>query len=546
MTEVLKKMMIRNTNNSLRLSKYFTIFFCIIYLLCVYLYLLNNCDAFAPGNFSNAIDIVKTGDFTIGDSFEESTLGLYQIYHAIISLVFNIPIPDYLQIPYLMFPLAIIVVAVSREINKSSLVQAIVLILSFSTVALSFNYMFIWPHGIGFLLFWVIIYLIILYINKKLTSGTFLICATLSIVTLNYSSYTILGMFCPILLFFVMFNILSSIIEHKHLTIHINRTYVVFSIISLFIVFISAFWKTELINAFSGVEDSNISSIERLFNSLLYWLLDSESIVTRYDAIIATSSGDSLPIFGITKYLFMGFVFMSYLILLWRIKHKNKSNYKIPELDILLLAICIGVTTFTVLRIIVGSPNLQWMFIPCILSIPRIIVLLNKLDRSVKFDRLINVVSKIIIAILVISTLISFGSGLINATPIDERNLAHMDSYNSGNIWINSYCNTDLGIYCDIFTRGYFNMISNHLNIDTYSAKLRFQYDDFTLDNVLDLTSGIPVGTEEYMVLNYGQKNVLIGYDWDFIKPWSEFDAQITSHPFHNELYESSSISIHK
>ena len=101
-------------------------------------------------------------------------------------------------------------------------------------------------------------------------------------------------------------------------------------------------------------------------------------------------------------------------------------------------------------------------------------------------------------------------------------------------------------VYGDIFTNGYFNLISNLINNDTYAAKLKSQNGELTLNDVLTLTTGLPPDNGKYVVLNYGLEPVLIGYDWDAIKPWGEFDNHLSSNPFYNELYESSSISILK
>jgi len=527
-----------------------------LYIFFIYLSILNSCDHFVIEIIARFVDTIKTGDFYMSSSFEIESLGLFYIFGPMLSLIINISPESFLRLPITAIPLVIIIFTVSQRIYSNYAISAVIVVLIISTVGYSYNYLFFWPHGVGFVLFWLFILVLVLNIMGNIKSRLFIICETIIVVSLNYSSYTILGLYGSFFLIFVcLVCIYAPIISKKRSTfqknIKENVHYIIILLISALIIFISSFWQTQLISAYTSSRSEGVSSIERLiFVYLNQFISDTE--ITDYDSLLATGA-DIFPLFGLIKYLFMCLILLFYLYLLS--SRRKKDHGSLEKLDLILISTLIGSILFTIMRIIAGSPNLTWLFIPCILCIPRVFSLLYQTEEHSEISISSHHMSKksltvkrtcaiIIVIVLTLAVILSVVTALSFIKPIEERPLSYTDEYYTGNLWFNSYSNTQFTVHTDVFTRGMYTLATTLQNEDVFAVASSLRYSDLSLRQMLYLVKGEKGEDMSYLLLNYGLASLTIGKNWDFTLPWSSFKDQVNANNYYNQIYDSRIISV--
>ena len=475
-------------------------------------------DPFAPIHIVPIIEINHLSHISL-DAFDTPA---FYTFGSILSLVSNIAPENLLFIPIQLIPFILVVFILFRKISGSSLIASLIVI-TLASIDITGSKFFFWVHGMGSILFFLIIFL--LANQMKVNRAEYLIMIFISIVTLIYTSYDLTFQIILFILALVLLLIFNEKILSQKSDVHSHQISQFTNIVIFLLIFqlaLSDFVYKTLIPQFQAIGSNN--PFDNFLSSFFNTNNSNLAIIITYPQIIS--------ILGIFKYLIIASFILGALLLIM-IKLKNKRGLG-GDNNIIFLSILIAISTYMVAKFVMGQFAIGTLFIIGLFAIA--IVYKNYNNKKIK---IITLIALIAILAINLGTFAAYNSnGLINT---DDNNFNYI-SYASN--WYFDYSNGSLK--SDVLTNSFFYLYGSENNL--YYGKNIYDYIG-TLSAYKDIYPLVQLPSPEktkkqgYYILN-NKLNSLELDDWTIVKPWNDYKKNIDNNTNYNKIYDSKDISI--
>lgn len=511
----------------------YNVFLIIILSLVLPLILFNgSVDDFAPGHMVNIHEISQNGYISETD---ENTIPGYYAYGSIITQICNTPSKVLLFLPVQLIPFTLAFFLIIYSFCKNYLFASIITLIELITGITGTPKVFFWPHGIGYILFFLLAYISFKIVeNKDLKmpehSLLFIILGS-SLVFISYDLFAMYALFLLSLIFILSFFFFlqrmtnfNSLVRFKDTAKRLTRLALILMIVQLgFSRFVYDTFLKVIINT-NYIEISGIDKfILHYFSSGTETLLDT--IVLNYPKIIS--------ILFAFKYLLL---LASISLFIYVLGKKITQQHSINSFDCIILSFVFMALLYSIIRLHIGQVVLIYLYLPGIMSI----AWLYQSSLSTK-------------KVAVLFTLLLFLIAPVSYYMLYDNNLINSDDNQYDKIKIPSdwyYNNGNLDVVSDELTRGLFSMFysENNVNInekgnsvtDRQKIISAMSFNDVLY--ILNISQSNPA--RRVFVINYDLNSINL-HNWVTVKTWRDSKNKIESNVNINKVYDMSDLSIY-
>lgn len=451
---------------------------------------------------------------------------------SIINLLSCINARDLLFYPIQLIPNAIIFFYLCYRFSKSYILSALLAFNEMLTGTSGTMNVFLWPHGIGNILFCISLILIMRFLDNKNLKAQFDILIIIVGISLIYISYNLAANI--LLLFFAMafyymvvfcYHTSQGHIEHQEHVL--AKNFFALGIITLIVELgLFNFVYQVFLPSINNANELQLSTIDKLLASYL-------SIVNTPDPILDLFIVKPTLLFplGLIK---QGSLMISALITFILVIKKVKLKKELGSTDNILLSIIIASILIALIRLPLGDN----IFTAFSFSGEIAVLWLYYYSRSLtKFVA-------IIVAILLITTPCYYYE-------MYSHNLINMDNNEYINIncpskWLYQYEDKDNAtIASDELTK---NIVAIYLSMErgVLYSNITQSVNIVTADNIFFLTQKpyqrIPL--DKYFLINYNLNRLCI-QNWIYLKSWAYSKPVINNNKRLNKIYESQHINVY-
>ncbi|AFV24608.1 hypothetical protein Mpsy_2404 [Methanolobus psychrophilus R15] len=483
-------------------------------ILPIFLY-FGAIDPFAPLHTVPISEIIYFGH--MNDNLINKAPAFY-IFGSVISLITGILPENLIYLPIQLIPSILLCFVLFRKMADSSIIGSL-LTLIYSISDISGNKFFFWIHGLGLILLFLIIYLLIKKL-ENMNTPRYSILLFISIFSLIYTSYDITFQISIILV-----GIILALFINNESRKSIKSYFNAFLFLLLVQLGLSNFVYSTLVNEFNST-GNYIGSIE-IFLFSFFSSTNNDFILKD----IAITYPRIIGLISVMKYIILGFSIVIALALVYNgyNKHKNLEYFSIIFGSFILTSIA-----YILAKLAFGQFAIGIIFFPGIISICLI-------HRLLKAERVFNKVALLmVLAILVLSSYnyaSFYDNDFIN---IDDNCFTYVDS---SAYWYEKY-SSGIGA-SDIQTNNLYYMHMSKKIIQT-GGSLGQVHSYFTaLDpytNIYPVNNSISANVDYYILNN--RLNTISIEKWIILKPWIHFDDEIETNQNLNKIYTSKDMVI--
>jgi len=474
-------------------------------------------DSFAPLHTVPIYEICDKAHFN--DSLLSKTLGFY-ISGSIMSLITGISPDQMIYLPIQLFPSILMFFILVRELSNNAAFASLLTLL-YSISDTSGNKFLFWVHGLGLIIFFLIIYLLIKkYVTQKNIETSILL--FISLFTIVFLSYDLT--FQILILLPVLHAILYRVEKDKKILHSFFNLFLYLCIIQLGI---STFLYELLIPQLIKTE-SIFYSINSFFFS--FFNTHQGQYVLRDFAIVYPIS---ITIVNSLKYLLLIISIITCLIFIY---HRFNRFKRIEYEYGVFLAFLISSICYFLIKLKIGQFAIGVFFYPGIISICSV----YKLSKDIPLLKRLALFTVITLILLTaINYFTYYDNNLINKT---QDNFAYLKPSAE---WYWDY-STGFGM-SDVQTNNLFYM---HFTKKMLQTNEDFKTIHYYLDVFDPLNSKFPTFKEKststnlkYSLLNNELQTITIN-KWIVLKPWSYFNSKVENNTDQNKIYNSNYIVI--
>lgn len=475
-------------------------------------------DPFAPLHSVPINEILYLG--YVNDSLISSIPGFY-VFGSLISLVTGILPENVIYLPIQLIPSILLFFIFFRKISGSDIIGGL-LTLVYSISDISGSKFFFWMHGLGLILLFLILSLLVKKLEERNTSRNSIL-ILISIFSLVYISYDITF---QILLFLI--GVMLTLLVYKRSIKNIISFFNAFLFLILVELGLSNFVYDTVVREFRSTENY-FSSIDTFIFS---FISSTNNNYILKDLVIVYPR--SIGIISAIKYIILGISILISLIFTYK-RYNKLKNFEYPFIIFYsFLFVAIG---YILTKLTIGQFPIGVLFFPGLISICLI-------HRLVKHRKILNQVPLFALLILLILSSVNYSlyysNDLINK---DEMYFKYIEP--SAN-WYSKYSN---GVGAsDIQTNNFYYMHMSKMTLqkgDTLSPI----YDYFSaLDPSLNIfprqSASTPNTNVRYYILNQRLNTISIER-WIVLKPWRSFEDLIKKDNTINKIYTSKDMDIY-
>ncbi|MDY0387771.1 MAG: hypothetical protein RBT65_11755 [Methanolobus sp.] len=496
-----------------------TILLCIaiIYSLLVFNGLI---DAFAPKHIVVIEETVRNSYLNMDSRMINQIPGFYA-FGAVFKLITNFPSIGLLLYPIQMIPFLVVFYAFIYKLSNSYLFTSIVVLVQLTAGTTGTQRLFLWPHGIGGIVFYtflLVFALMILNNNHKVAYKIMLIIAGISIIFISYNSYVVIMIFLFVNAAIATINN-SKVLKIKNIIQNYNK-----ELIGLLIILIIAqlglsqfFYQTFVPTIMSDIE---ITGFDKFMNAyfnkepVTNQLVISKLLIT-YPQIITTIS--------LIKYTT---ILMSIILFLYLLIQKYKINNKINVFDQVTLSFVAVYFFYGLVRLAIGGFPITLLYFPGIICI-------IWLYRHSNWK---NMATFSILIILILNPVYTFSMN--EAVPKD--NIHNTDYIKQSSNWYFQHKNKDISSVSDELTRNLFQYyIHDKTNNLHTTSIIKSDQISFLLQDPSSQQN-----QKNYYILNYYSSSMSI-QNWRILKSWKYSESVINSNNNISKIYDNNGLSIH-
>jgi len=452
---------------------------------------------------------------------------------SIINLLVGINARDLLFYPIQWAPYLIIIFCLYYEISKSYILSAILASVIMITGTSGTLSIFFWPHGIGNILFYIFLILIILLsgsrdsIRSQIKLLMIIIGVSLIYISYNLSANILLLILSLTLLNYVIFFYKKNNSDTSKENYHMARGFfILFAILLITQLGLFNFVYGVFLPTLEDMRTLELSTIDKFFVSYI----SKDIVQTQLSNLIILKPQVLFPLGIIKQASLMLSIFISILLIFKKFKHTKVFESS----DMVLICITISAVFYGLIRIPLGATDiLTCMTLPGMISI----------SWLYRYSAIFKKWSVLISIFLIFSSLFYYYE-------IYDNELMNKDSYEFINIdttsrWFYEYCFGHAIVASDELTK---NIYIIYLSIEQNMAysNITSSVNILTTPDILFLLQQ-PCELKpanKYYLINYNLNRLCIG-NWMYINSWKKSE-NIINHNSHLNSYEARCINIYQ
>ncbi|AKB66675.1 hypothetical protein [Methanosarcina mazei] len=488
-------------------------------------------DDFVPRLMFDIWDISQKGYIS---SEQESSIPGFFVLGSILTLICGFSTEDLLFFPIQLIPFIFVFFLFIYAFSKSYLLSALLTLIEVITGVTGSLKVFFWPHGIGFILFYMLIFIISKLANNKRTTSEFRLLFIIIGSSLVFISYDLFGMFALfmgavsfIYLILYMYYRDSNNLKSEYYS-HFSNYFNLLLTVSVVEFGFSRFLYNKIIPTFMNNNYVEISPIDNFISSFLF---KNNSGLPLNDLLV--NYPISVSILSAIKY---SLLITSILVFVSIIFKKIVAKDTLEFSSIGVLSILVTNAFYGFLRFYIGQGFITYIYLPGLLSASWLY------KYSPTFRRRTTL---LVLLLLIICPL--------NYYEISTNDLINKDSSKFGTVkepsnWCYDHEGSKI-IASDVLTQGAFNYYYTKRETDreTNAKKVSFlgsQLNLFTTKDVLFILNQSDYsGTCDNFAINY-DSNIINLNNWIVIKSWRNSKSIIENNPKLNKIYNASNIAI--
>lgn len=486
-------------------------------------------DDFAPKHIMTINDLSKNS-FIPKENYIIQIPGFY-VLGAVLKQVLNISTDCLLFYPVQLIPYMVVFFALIYKLSNNYIFSAFLTFIEFISGATGTTKVFFWVHGIGSILFYLAI-IILLYIIKENVSKKpefvlLLIISGSSLVFISYDLFAMLLAFI-IILFLILstFRVLQSnyinfTFKFEDVSKHLGNICLIFITIEFGL---SNFFYKSVIPTLKQSQYLELSSIDKFLISYLH----THNENSLGDFVISFPS--LVSIIGAVKYLVL---LCSIFIFFFAIYNKVIEKKPINQFDLVTGTFILMTGIYGLIRLYIGGMIITLLYLPGILCT----IWLYRFSK--KYKSWATFVLLILLILVPIHEYTLYHNSLINR---DENKFAYVKNPAS---WYFEHASYSIGasdeLTKNLFLLNYYDNTHDLNNREVYnSIQLLLSKDVLFL---MQRSTPPKKDSGKYYIINY-KLNVNNLENWITINSWRYYKTQLEENHAINKIYETNSISI--
>lgn len=510
----------------------------ILFLMAISIPLLlfnGTLDDFIPKHIARVEEISHGGWLIEGKNQVIQVPGFY-VLGAIITLISGLAPEELIFFPIQLIPYAVLFFTMLYRVSGSSIVASLITLIELCSGTTGTGKIFFWPHGIGDLLFFSMLLLILILLKQDRLSKTLIVLAVITGSSLVYISYNLTAMtlllLAVIMAVLAVFYLMSLKYNNADSRRHLSSSKTFFTLLLILWVVelgLSKFVYGVFIPTLQAAQDFEMSGLDMFLIAYINPELSTaplSPIMVSYPATISVISG--------IKYLFLATTILIFCIVITNTIFKEKS---LDSTNLFVLAVLLMQGFYAIPRLMIGGIVVTSLWLPGILCVARFS------GMSKKF----RVWAFVVLSVILVCT--SFYYCTMEGGDYINRDEYQFNSYKAPVHWFFKTNNGDLAV-SDELTNDFFILYSlkysiahgasspdydaiaqKHRILPTEDAQVLAQLSDSTLDT-------------KYYVLNQKLTRMSL-QNWIIIKSWRYSREGINCNDRINKIYEVPLLSIY-
>ena len=509
----------------------------IIFLSCITIPLLfyhQTLDDFFPKHIAQLIAIISNGNLVQTDVLVTQIPGFYTL-GSVISLVCGLPPESLMYLPIQLIPYSILLFFLLFRIGGNVILAGCVTLIDLSSGVTGTGKIFFWPHGIGSILFFLILILVLGFLQNN-QRREFLILTIVTGASLVFLSYNLTAM---TLFLLVIVGVLSGSLYYfllrfelkNQVYLNIARQVLISAVIIACVEFgLSKFAYGSFLPTLRATENLDLTSLDKFSVSFV-----DPNLTDAILSPIMVHYPISITIISLLKY---GILAITILLYGFVVTKKFFHELKIDYIDILLLSLISMEIFYAVPRLLIGGA------IATLVWIPGILCLIRLTGVSKKY----RIMSVVVIGGLLILTLSSYAIFTLGGD-IDRISYDN-DGYKESNQWFNQYAGSAL--FCsDELTRNFMILYDIQTALTEKKGDL-----DFTMvaeqspllraaeAAVLTNLQAGELNKRWYYVLNNRLSKINLD-NWITLQSWRRSESLVDANDKINKIYDNSLLAVY-
>lgn len=480
-------------------------------------------DFFAPKTIVQVEEVVKNSTLSTDNKITDQIPGFYA-FGAIVKLTTNISSFGLLSYPIQMIPHLILFYTFIYRLSNSYFLASSIAVLQLSAGTTGTSKLFIWPHGMGSIIFYTVLLLFVsMMLNNKSdlkyereSKYIFLfILAGVSNIFMSYNLHAITIIFLFIFII-LTYCIKENILHIKNLNKYYKRNIVLLSAILVITQLgLSNFiYQTFLPTLKTELE---ITTFEKLFISYFQKEpLSDQSIIS--DLLITYTP--TITMISLVKYITLLTAIAVYLC---HLINKYRLSREISFFDLLTFSLILTYLFYGIVRLNLGDLPINAIYMPGILCIVRLYT-----DNIQKFMSYIY-----LITLLVLTP--AYTLSINDVAP--NQNINYIDYIGQSSDWY--FCHKDVNIAStsDEFTRNFYQLYIQQNSNTLYIIPI------IEIEQIASLLQNTRI-QKTYYIINYKSSAMSI-QNWQIIKSWTYSKNKINNNDKINKIYNNEYLMIY-
>ncbi|MEN6519420.1 MAG: hypothetical protein ABFC38_14810 [Methanospirillum sp.] len=493
-------------------------------------------DDFVPKHIAMIMDVCANGKLIEGENDIIQIPGFY-LLGAIITIISGLSPEKLVSFPIQVIPYAAILFCLIYRISDNSIVAGIITFIDLSSGVNGTAKLFFWPHGIGYILFFLITILVIDFIRNEFDKRVFLLIivtgASLVFLSYNLAAWVFL-LLAAISIISAQLYIINKFLKLDNVKFYFDLTKkaLTASVAILFVEMgLSRFVYGVFIPTLQSSQDLEISALEKF--SIAYTNPDLSGVVL---SPIMVHYPISITIISAIKYGLLALVILGFCLFVGK---KFYTDFKIDKINLVLISVIVMQGLYAIPRLLIGGIVVTALWLPGIFS----------LARLPRISEHLRIWSVLVILALLALTFVNYG--IYSYEGSIDRVYYETDGYMESNNWFNEKTNAALFV-SDELTKNF--KILYDSKMAAQSNNLNTNYNEVAMNSrrmspdeagVLAKLQDGALNDNSYYVLNNRLSRMSLE-NWIVIQSWQKSDNVVTANPNVYKIYDNSLLSVYR